>query len=146
MGELPPEAEMRAGERGRHRLLEQIAHVEVPPTLLRDILMRRVDPPPPRRSPAARAVIGRLAAVVAGHPADVVLAARLRLRALACVLQDLFPGGAVDDDADVILVHDDLFVAAVREPLIALPGGDIGFDPEGLRRRVVRLADAGKVG
>jgi hypothetical protein len=36
-------------------------------------------------------------------------------------------------------------VAAVREPLLALPDGDIGFDSEGLRRCVVGLADAGRV-
>jgi hypothetical protein len=46
----------------------------------------------------------------------------------------------------VILVHDDLFVAAVREPLIALPDGDIGFDRDGLQQRFLTIADAGKVG
>jgi hypothetical protein len=146
MEELPPGPRAQGGERG-HRLLERVAHIEVPPTLLRDILMSRVDLPSPRRVPsAARPVTGAVVTGVAGHTADVVLAARLRLRALACVLQDIFPGVAAAGDADVVLVHDDLFVAAVREPLIALPDGDIGFDPEGLRRCVAGLADAGKVG
>jgi len=110
---------------------------------LRDVFLSRVDLPPPR-SPAPQAFTGTIA--TAGYPVDVVLAARLRLRGMASVLQDLFPACAADGDTDAILVHDDLFVAAVREPLIALPNGDIGFDPEALRRRVLRLADAGKVG
>ncbi len=142
MGELPPGPGAPPGGRGR-RLLERVAHIQVPPRLLRDILLSRVDLPPPR-SPTPQAFTGTIA--TARHPADVVLAARLRLRALASVLQHLFPACAADGDTDVILVHDDLFVAAVREPLIALPNGDIGFDPEALRRRVLRLADAGKVG
>jgi len=81
MGELPPGPAAGAGERGRHRLLEQIAHIEVPPTLLRDILTSRVDLPPPRRvSPAARAFTG--APLDAGRKAGAAPPAQARLHDL----------------------------------------------------------------
>lgn len=132
----------RRGEHAPADLLDRIAHIDVPPGLLRDILLGQADPLSARQVPSgARQLTGTIAMWIAGHPADVVLAARLRLRALVCVLQDLFPCGAADDEADVVLVHDDMFMAAAREPLIPLTDGDIGFDPEGLRSRLVRIAN-----
>ena len=116
-------------------LLERIAPVAVPPQLLRDILLGGAADP--------SGTTDSNAGVGLGHAAEVVLAARMRLRALAEVLQDALFGGIADDGADeVILLHDNVFVAAASEPLIALTGDDIGFDPAALRRRLCALAGA----
>jgi hypothetical protein len=183
----PPRPGRRHGEPATADLLERIAAVEVPPQLLRDILLGAGDPPPgppvpsvtkPSGSAAARRVAGpttdRPRADGREPPgptrkeererpgltledgrerpgltledgrerpyaADVILAAHVRLRALAGVLQDLFLGESAD--SDVILLHDNVFVAAACEPLIAASNNDIAFDPEGWRRRLLRLAD-----
>jgi hypothetical protein len=125
-------------------LLERIAAVEVSPQLLRDILLGEGDVPPSppvapgterSTSPAATCA----AETVMGHPADVILAAQVRLRALAGVLRDLFLDETAD--TDVILLHDNVFVTAACEPLIAAPNDDIAFDREGWRRRLLRLAE-----
>jgi hypothetical protein len=123
-------------------LLERIARVEVPPSLLRDILLDHADLPQHRPgSPAAHRVVDAVVSRVASHSADVVLAARVRVRALAYLLHDRFLRGAPADEADVILLRDDMFLAASIEPLIMLTDGDIGFDPDGLHSRLLRLAD-----
>jgi hypothetical protein len=44
-----------------------------------------------------------------------------------------------EDPNGIVLFHRSLFLAAAAEPLILLPDGDIGFDPESLRRRVLEL-------
>jgi hypothetical protein len=107
----------------------------VPPQLLRDILLSGADDPSGMDDSSGQSR--------AGHAAEVILAAQLRVRALAEVLQDVFFGEPADDGADeVILLHDNVFVAAASEPLIVVTGSDIGFDPAGLRLRLRALARA----
>jgi hypothetical protein len=97
------------------------------------------DPAPPSE---AGPPIGMIAMEVARDEADVTIAARLRVRALVRVLQEILHCGTVGGDADLIFLHNNVFVAAASEPLIGLTDGDIGFDPESLRSRILQFAEA----
>src|SRR5262249_51028333 len=112
-------------------LVERFGAIEVPPRLLRDVLLGDDTLPP---SWVLRA---RASSLGVGREPGIVFAARLRLRALMMALQDLFLP-TVQDDSDIVLLHDKVFEAAAGEPLIALPDGDIGFDRESLRSRLLQ--------
>src|SRR5262249_7883881 len=77
-----------------------------------------------------------------GDPVEIALAARLRIRGLACVVQDRLLDDWVRRDAPdgMVLFHNSLFAAAAVEPLIMFPPNQIGFDPESLRRNTLSSA------
>jgi len=125
-------------ELGKGWTLGWIGSIAVPPELLRDILLEPDEKRPSHRIWSQHGPTG-------AYPDQVILAARLRLRALAHAMQEVFHDEAADRaaDADEIWLHDNVFRAAAHEPLIVLANGDIGFDPEGWRLRLIELSGSG---
>jgi len=127
-------------------VLERVRLIELPPELLRDILHgggALVAPDSPDLFAAS--IAARVGAMgIEGEAGDVVLAARLRVLALARVLRDHFveTPAAPSDENDVVFLNRAVFVAATDEPLIVLSDGHVGFDPGGLRSRLMRLVGA----
>ncbi len=122
----------------------RLAAIEVPA----DLLQRALDDYSRRAATGAPAPLSAIihehvvTLGLPGDPNELVLAARLRILALACVVRDGLleewvrrgdPGGSV-------LFHASLFEAAAAEPLVLLPPDGIGFDPESLRRNVLQAA------
>jgi hypothetical protein len=128
-------------------LLARLERVDVPPDLMRDVLHAHAQSAVHGSGGTLSALIsGRISGRVgvggvSGHHADIVLAAKARILSLACLVRDHVLDEWVrrDDPNGIVLFHKSLFLAAAAEPLILLPNGDIGFDPQGLRRRVLEL-------
>lgn len=79
-----------------------------------------------------------------GDPIETALAARLRILALACVVDGRFLEEWVQrcDPSGSVLFHETLFRAAATEPIIEIPPDGVGFDPLSLRSNVLRSAAA----
>jgi hypothetical protein len=124
--------------------LERLAKIVVPPELLQRGLQDYAES-------AARKPFSRLSAILLdqviamglpGNPIEVAISAQVRILALACVVRGRFLEEWVQrgDPDGIVLFHGSLFTAAAAEPLILSPPDGIGFDPESLRRSVLRLA------
>jgi hypothetical protein len=124
--------------------LERLAKIVVPPELLERGLRNYAEP-------AARKSSSRLSAILLdqviamglpGNPIEVAISAQVRILALACVVRGRVLEEWVQrgDPGGIVLFHGSLFMAAAVEPLILSPPDGIGFDPESLRRSVLRLA------
>ncbi len=76
---------------------------------------------------------------IVGNHADIALAAKIRILSLACLVRDhaLDEWVKCENPNGIVLFHHSLFREAATEPLILLSNNDIGFDPAGLRRRVL---------
>jgi hypothetical protein len=124
-------------------LLACVGRVDVPPSLLRDVLHAHAQSATRDQADTLTGLILRHLAggLSAGSQADVALAARLRILSLACVVRDHVVDDWVkrDDASGIVLFHRSLFLAAAAEPLILLPRDDIGFEPARFRRRVLEL-------
>jgi hypothetical protein len=124
-------------------LLARLEQVDVPPDLLRDVLHAHAQSNVRGSGGMLSALIlGRVGARgMSGSHADIVLAAKVRILSLACLVRDHVLDEWIrrEDPNGIVLFHRSLFLAAAAEPLILLPDGDIGFDPESLRRRVLEL-------
>jgi hypothetical protein len=123
-------------------LLARLERVAVAPDLLRDVLHAHAQSEVKGKGVTlSDLILGRVDAGASGSHADIVLAAKLRILSLACLVRDRVLDEWVrwENPNGIVLFHRSLFLAAAAEPLALLPNGDIDFDPESLRRRVLEL-------